>query len=278
MKLAPNSASLPALKLTGLYAALFIAVSSFNAVTAAAAFARQPPQEKAKSVPEGKAIESETKQSNLKKVQEKQTDKQPESAGVHRLTSTNRSKYDAFAYVNRIPEKPYDDETAEDFAGRIMGRLANLEGRILLKAPKGMDQLAYNGFKTFLRYEGKESVGNCAACHTPAGFSDGKSHAVTIGSDQAAKPIASPTPSLRNLVSREVDIRAALLKKLETSAKKRAGNAKNVSDAYAAMTLNEKDIPGIVAFLKLLEDVPDAQFRKLILDAKLLDTTTGSNK
>jgi len=34
----------------------------------------------------------------------------------------------------------------------------------------------------------------------------------------------------------------------------------------------ERNIPGLVAFLKLLEDVPDDPFRRLILDARVLNT------
>ena len=121
--------------------------------------------------------------------------------------------------------------------------------RLALRA--GMDGLAYAGFKTFLSYEGTANVGNCAACHTPANFTDGKSHVVRRGGT------AKPTPSLRNLVKREVDLRKALLQKLEAWRQKQSGQANDISDAYAAMKLSERDIPGLVAFLKLLEDVPD---------------------
>lgn len=186
---------------------------------------------------------------------------------IHRLATTRRSAFDAFSYVNRIPEEPYDDETAEEFAGRIFGRLANQEGRVLLKAPPGMDRSAYDGFKTFLRSEGPASVGNCAACHTPADFTDGKSHVVRKGGK------AKPTPSLRNLVKRSVDVPKSLLQKLETSRQKQLGAADEVSNAYSAMKLSEHDIRGLAAFLKLLEDVPDDRFRKLILDAKVLITS-----
>jgi hypothetical protein len=190
-----------------------------------------------------------------------------EKIRIHRLATTKRSAFDAFSYVNRIPTKPYDEETAEDFAGRIFGRLANQEGRVLLKAPVGMHRLAYDGFKTFLRYEGSASVGNCAACHAPVDFTDGKPHVVSKGGT------ARPTPSLRNLAKRRVDLRKTLLQKLEASRQKQSGKADEISDVYSAMKLSERDIPGLVAFLKLLEDVPDDRFRKLILGAKVLDTS-----
>ena len=89
---------------------------------------------------------------------------------IHRLATTRRSAFDAFSYVNRIPDKPYDDETRKSSPGAFSAGLANQEGRVLLKVPPGMDRLAYDGFKTFLRYEGAASVGNCAACHSPVRF------------------------------------------------------------------------------------------------------------
>ena len=196
----------------------------------------------------------------------------PKKTRIHRLKTTKRSTFDAFSYINRIPEKPYDKEMAEDFAGRVFGRLANQEGRVLLKAPGGMSRLAYDGFKTFLRYEGATSVGNCAACHVPSNFTDGKPHVVSKGGT------ARRTPSLRNLAKRRVDLRKALLQKLAASRQKQSGKANDISDVYSVMKLSERDIPGLVAFLKLLEDVPNDQFRKLILKAKVLDTSEESNE
>ena len=138
---------------------------------------------------------------------------------IHRLATTKRSVFDAFSYMNRIPDQPYDEETPEDFAARIFSRLANQEGRILLKAPPGMDRPAYEGFKTFLRYEGAASVGNCSACHTLLDFRDGKSHIVTKEVD------ATLTPSLRNSVSRGVDLQKAMKLKLDALHRKQSGDA-----------------------------------------------------
>ena len=112
---------------------------------------------------------------------------------VHRLATTKRSVFDAFTYVNRLPEKPGEEESPGDFAGRIFGRLANQEGRVLLKLPAGMDRESYLGFKTFIRYEGNGRVGNCAACHIPAEFTDLETHVVIRGG------VGTMTPSLRNL-------------------------------------------------------------------------------
>ena len=190
-----------------------------------------------------------------------------EKTRIHRLTTTRRSAFDAFSYVNRLPDKPYDEETPDDFAGRIFGRLANQEGRILLKAPPGMDQQAYSGFKTFLNYEGTTSVGNCAGCHTLPGFTDGRSHVVAKGET------AKPTPSLRNLGKRRVDLQEALRVKLEASRLKKSGEADEISDKYSAMHLSEQDIAQLIAFLKLLDDVFEERFRELIVKATVLDTS-----
>ena len=190
-----------------------------------------------------------------------------EKTKVHRLSSTKRSVFDAFAYVNRLPERAEKDESARDVAGRIFGRLANQEGRILLKLPLGMNRKTYLAFKTFFRYEGKAKVGNCAACHTPAEFTDSKPHVVTKGGSPTV------TPSLRNLKKRKVDLRKAIMDKIAASRQKRSGEAVEIADAYAMMDIGKKDVPGLIAFLGLLNDVSDSEFRNLILNAKLLDTS-----
>ena len=130
-----------------------------------------------------------------------------EKTKIHRLATTNRTVYDAFVYLNRIPEKAEEDEAPEDFAGRILGRLANQEGRILVKLPEGMDRPAYLGYKIFLESEGTAKVGNCIACHAPPDFTDLKEH----GSAQGGS--LQPTPSLRNLTKRKVKIRQVIMAK-----------------------------------------------------------------
>ena len=186
---------------------------------------------------------------------------------VHRLVSAKRAVYDGFVYVNRIPEGPEEGETAEDVAGRIFGRLANQEGRVLLKLPAGMNRESYLAFKTFFRYEGKEQVGNCAACHSPAEFTDSKTHIVVKG----GKPTV--TPSLRNLKKGKEELGKLILGKIAASREKRAGEADEIDDAYSIMRLGEADVPGLVAYLDLLNDVSDTEFRNIILEATVLDTT-----
>ncbi len=179
-----------------------------------------------------------------------------ETTRIHRLSSTKRSVFDAFTYINRIPEKSEDGESTFAFAGRIFGRLANQEGRVLLKAPPGMTLAAYEGFKTFIRTNGDASVGNCAACHTLPDFTDGRSH-VVVKDEQAKR-----TPSLRNSASRKLNMEQIIQKK----------DVSKFHDSYAAIKLNETDVENLAAFLKLLEDMSDKQFRDLIIGATVMNT------
>lgn len=190
-----------------------------------------------------------------------------ERTRVHRLKTNKRSAFDAFAYVNRIPLQADDEETPEDLAGRIFGRLANQEGRVLLKLPPGMNRVAYEGFKTFLRSEGTESAGNCIVCHTLPNLTDLQSHISTPGRK------ALPTPSLRNLKKSREDLRQVMLSKLRTSRLKNQGNANDVDPEYAGIHLQIDDIEPVIAFLQTLQDVSDIQFRRQILQAKQLDTS-----
>lgn len=181
-----------------------------------------------------------------------------EKTKVHRLDSKNRSPFDAFVYVNRIPNNADEGETVEDFTGRIFSRLANQEGRVLIKLPPGMDRQAYLGFKTFIRQHGQTSVGNCAGCHLPPEFTDSKAHFATSGGD------AIRTPSLRNLAKSKSDLRKSILQHVE---------AQQLDPAFATIDLTANDVTDLVAFLCLLNDVSDEEFRELILNAKVLDTS-----
>ena len=173
----------------------------------------------------------------------------PATAGphVHRLDSSLRSPFDAFVYVNRIPDKSRAGETPHQFAGRIHGRLANQEGRVLLKLPPGMERASYHGFKTFLGSEGNAKVTNCAACHSSPGF------AIPTGG------------SLRGRKWSANDLEAILRGKMAKAAKG--------DPDYAALKISAADIPNLIAFQNSLADVSDDAFRELILSAKVVDVT-----
>lgn len=185
---------------------------------------------------------------------------------IHRLESTKRTIYDAFTYVNRIPEAPDAAETPLQLSGRLFGRLSNQEGRMLLKLPTGMTKDDYLAFKTFFRYEG-EQVGNCAACHVPAEFNSKNTFVTSKGGK------AKAAPSLRNLAKRDIDVAAVLKAKIAASKQKQSSKANDIDDAYGPMNITEKDIPGLVSFLKLLNDGKEEDFRGLILHAEIMDTS-----
>ena len=184
-----------------------------------------------------------------------------EKVGVHRLDTKERAVYDAFTYLNRIPEKAEEGEEILDFTARVFSLLANQEGRILIKLPKGMNRDAYLGYKTFLSTDAKVSNGNCVVCHAPEKFTDLKEHVLSQGGK------ALPTPSLRNMNKRNVNIAKVLRAKL--AAAKEPGASKD----YQLMKLNKADLTHLEAFLKQLNDVGDKNFRELIIQAKVLDTS-----
>jgi len=176
--------------------------------------------------------------------------------------------------VSLIPSVPLctgDDRSIEEKTR--VHRLSNQEGRILIKLPPGMDREAYEGMKTFFRFApfgGEQvSIGNCAACHAPPAFTDFKSHVVSKGGEE------KPTPSLRNLAERDVDLRQAVLEKIAAAKQKQTGDADDIADAYAEIQLAEDDVPKLVKFLQQLGDVEDAKFRALILNSKLLGDTAA---
>ena len=97
---------------------------------------------------------------------------------VRTLHTTTTSKYDAFAYMNRVQKQVDIDagDTPSDFAGRVEGNMMNQEGRNVIKVPEGWEMLAYEGMKIFYRYYGEEKAGNCVQCHYPPRFTDFKFH------------------------------------------------------------------------------------------------------
>lgn len=112
---------------------------------------------------------------------------------LNTIQTHNTSAYDALAYLNRFNEGlAGEQDTPQDLSGRIFGRIANQEGRVLIRFPNVYDEEAYQGLKTFLRViptwsssvEGmEENIGNCIACHVPPKFTDGMFH--NIGVTQA---------------------------------------------------------------------------------------------
>ena len=189
--------------------------------------------------------------------------------GVHRLETTTTAPFDAFAHVNRVPQKLEEGETPASYAGVILySRLRNIEGRIQVKVLEGFDGSAYFGFKTFLRTwqdKPEEGVGNCVSCHVPTTFSDDLEHIVDESED------AKATVSLRNLKKSDKELEAIVRGKMKMAEMAHAGKG-NIDDAYKAMSLKDKDVKQLVSFLQSLNEISKGDFRQIILDAEILDT------
>jgi len=183
-----------------------------------------------------------------------------EELHVHRLKSGETSAYDAFAYLNRVATAPTESETPVQFAGNVIySRLSNMEGRIQLKVPAGFAMPEYLGYKSFLRAweEEGQAVGNCVVCHTPPKFQ---------GTD------AKPAPSLRNLKKSDEELKKIIQQKVAMGEKARGGDTK-VDEAYKLVSLTEADIDNMVKFLQSLNELPHDEFRQVIVDATILDTS-----
>ena len=159
---------------------------------------------------------------------------------VHRLETTFRSPFDAFLYVNRIPTELEQGESPAELAGRILGRLANQEGRVLVKLPPKMDLMGYEGFKFVLEESAAESIRGCLQCHSLP----------KLGRLDSTPPI----PSLRNRSLSPAELKRALSTKVHQA---------------TAMSMTELD--QLHAFMNTLSDLPDNDFRDSILKATVLD-------
>jgi hypothetical protein len=195
-----------------------------------------------------------------------------EELHIHRYAVTETAPWDAFEYMNRLAAKPGEGETAKEFAGRILGNIANVEGRALVKVPPGWERPAYDGFKMFFDTTGGPESANCAACHVPANFSDGQTHR-TPGGDAAV------TPPLRNLSKAAPYFEDESATTLEDVIRAKIAIAQKAKVAgeqtdpeYQTMNITEDDIEPLVAFLKQLEEVEKDKFREQILNHSILDT------
>ncbi len=159
---------------------------------------------------------------------------------VHRFASDYRSPFDAFVYMNRIPIEVEAIEDQAGLASRIESRLANQEGRVQIKLPPTMKRDAYEGFKLAAGIgTGSES---CFTCH----------HLPALG--HVHRDLSVPT--LRN----RTYTRKHLSKSLD-------------SEAHKEVSIDGPTVDRMLAFLRTLSDVPDTEFRPLILNATVLDTT-----
>lgn len=226
------------------------------------------------------------------------------------IQSTDTSAYDAFAYLNRLNEGLTDPtDTPVALSGRVFGRIANQEGRVLVRFPNVFNEAAYQGYKTFMRVEETVSmatgemetnVGSCVTCHVPPKFTDGLFHntGVTQSSYDAEhgegafleldpadaddvdlgryefEPnpenlAAFRTPGLRNITKTApyhhdgqlVTLEDVIRHKIAISNLAKAGKLRNPHPAFLAMNLSDDDVRNLAAFLTMLDEVPEDEYR-----------------
>ncbi|MCI0486128.1 MAG: hypothetical protein L0229_05960 [Blastocatellia bacterium] len=94
-----------------------------------------------------------------------------------RTLNTKRvSPYDKFLQANNLEAEPAAGEAPAVYADRLLKQISLLAAGKRLKLSAEFDPEALKGFEIFLRTEGRESAGNCVACHTPPLFTDFSFH------------------------------------------------------------------------------------------------------
>lgn len=99
------------------------------------------------------------------------------------LNSRQNAPYDRFAKENGLDLSLASGESGKAYAQRTLTKLSGLEAKGALKLAEDFDRAALDGYKIFLRTEGRASVGNCVACHAPPLFTDFSFH--NLGVTQA---------------------------------------------------------------------------------------------
>lgn len=168
--------------------------------------------------------------------------------GVNQLDADRQTTFDAFAYVNRIPVVPNDGESQESLSHRVLSRLANQEGRVLVKLPSEMNRYTYRGFKLAVESADSSSAGRCVRCHHLPDFASKN----RVGGD---------VPTLRNTTYSLPRLEALL---------------QNQTHRHIKLDKNQRI--ELLAFIYSLKDLPDYQFRKAILETTVLEHYGESNR
>ncbi len=100
------------------------------------------------------------------------------------LKSTRTSPYDKFVQMNGLEIGAAQNETAADFAKRMLARISDLETKGRLKTTKDFGVTAVEGMKIFFRTEGARAVGNCVSCHKPPLFTDSSFHNMGVSQSE----------------------------------------------------------------------------------------------
>ena len=217
----------------------------------------------------------------LIKVAQRQSKESSGTAKLNTVFTEHTSAFDAMLYLNRIDEGlDPEGDSPQQLSGRVYSRLANQEGRVLIRFPNIYNEEAYQGFKTFYRViptwgsgsttSTEENIGNCIACHIPPDLTDGKLHNLLIPQEANDKRVdAVETPglrfveeegrSMRNSAFKTVD--DAIRLHIETSDLAKAGKLPDADPEFVTMNISESDVLQLAAFLKTLGDVPTENYR-----------------
>jgi len=71
-------------------------------------------------------------------------------------------------------------------------------------------------------------------------------------------------------------LREIINQKIKYAKIKQKGDAPKISDLYSTIRLDQNDVSALVAFIKILQDVPEQRFRQLILDSEVFDPSGTS--
>ena len=94
-----------------------------------------------------------------------------------RTLNTKRvSPYDKFLQANNLESEPAAGVSPAAYAERLLKQVSSLATDNRLKLSADFNRDALKGFEIFFRIEGRESAGNCVACHTPPLFTDFSFH------------------------------------------------------------------------------------------------------
>ena len=88
----------------------------------------------------------------------------------------------------------------------------------------------------------------------------------------------APTTSLRNLNKSSQALRKIIDQKIHYAKIKQKGGATEISDTYSQIRLHQDDVSALVAFIEILQDVPEQKFRQLILDSEVFNPSVDPDE
>lgn len=183
------------------------------------------------------------------------------------------SAYDAFMKMNRLQESLEVDQSAAEYWGVLTSRLGNQAGRNLIKRPvEGFSEDAFFGWMAFMRAYGTHTgIGNCAACHQPPEFTDGKPHNVATGKKNIVPP------SLRELHNKKVYFHDGSAKTLEAAIRAHVKNGRIARQRkrelididLGLISLTDEEVGQVAEFLRSLKPLDREAFREALVNVQV---------